>query len=411
MRDIELYKAVLGLREPWFITSVDLDKAAETITVHVDVPADTRFECPQCKGTDCPVYDSRPRTWRHLDTCQFKTFIQAPLPRINCSGCGVKTINPPWSEGHSRFTLLFERFVIDALQEMSMKGASRLFRLSWDQLDSIVQRAVRRGLARRDLGDIKRIGIDEKSVGKGQDNYITIVSNLETSKVVWVGKSRRRETLDEFFKMIGPEICSRIECISMDMWRPFQSSCRKWIPDADAKTVLDRFHIEKHLGEAVDMVRKQEQRELMKQGDDRLKGSKWDWMTRRENMDEKRLARFDDLRKSDLNTARAWAMRENFRRLWSYKNKAYATKHFDRWHTWVTRSSLVPMQRVGKRLKTHLNRILTFLKFRVTNAKAEGINNKIQTINKKAYGFRNTNRLINMIYFHCSGLNLYPGPL
>lgn len=411
MRDTDLYKAILGLHEPWFITNVDLDPKAETVTVHVDVPPGTMFQCPQCKSSDCPVYDSRPRKWRHLDTCQFKTFIEAPLPRINCSGCGVKTINPPWAEGHSRFTLMFERFVIDALKEMSMQGASRLLRLSWDQLDSIVQRAVRRGLHRRDLGQLKRIAIDEKCIGSGQNSYITIVSDLETSKVVWVGKDRRRDTLDQFFYMIGPNACSQIECICMDMWRPFQSSCRKWIADADAKTVLDRFHIEKHLGEAVDLVRKQEQRELMRQGDDRLKGSKWDWLTRREHLDEVRLARFDDLRKSDLRTARAWALRENFRHIWSFEKRAFAAAHFDRWHEWATRSGLLPMQRVAKRLKTHLNRILTYLQFRVTNAKAEGINNKIQTIKKKAYGFRNVDRLINMIYFHCSGLNLYPDPL
>lgn len=411
MRDTDLYKTVLGLREPWIIAGVEMDEARETITVRVDIPAGTRFVCPGCQAGDCPVYDSRTRTWRHLDTCQFKTMIEAPLPRIECPACGVKTISPPWAEGHSRFTLLFERFVIDALGQMSITGVCKLLRVKWDQVATITSRAVRRGLERRELDDLTSIGIDEKCMGSGQNSYITIVTNLETSKVVWVGRDRTRETLDEFFKMLGPEGCARIQSICMDMWRPFQSSCRTWIESAEAKTVLDRFHIEKHLGEAVDMVRKQEQRELLQGGDSRLKHSKWDWLTRIENLSPKRRERFEALRTSDLRTAKAWAMRENFRHLWSCQSRSEATHHFEQWHQWATRSNLVPMHKVAKRMKTHLNRILNYLTFRITNAKAEGINNRIKTIQKQAYGFRNPERMINMIYFHCAGLKLYPDPL
>lgn len=409
MRDTELYSALLGLQSPWFIEKVDLSVQDQVITVHVAVPERSRFACPSCSRPECPVYDSQPRKWRHLDTCQFQTFIEAPLPRIQCSGCGIKTLAPPWAQPHSRFTLLFERFAIDALQEMSLSGVCRLLRISWDEADAIMARAVKRGLKCRSLEKLTRIGIDEKSVGKGQ-HYITVVTDLVQKRVVWVGEERKKETLDQFFTMLGVEGARRIECISMDMWRPYQSSCRKWVPDADSKTVLDRFHIEKHLGEAVDLVRKQESRELAKANDFRLKGSKWDWLYRPENLDEKRVANFEILRKSDLRTARAYAMRDVLRRLYEYQHAGYARLFFEKWYKWAVGSGLEPMKKVAKRLKTHLGRILTFVKFRVSNARAEGMNNKIQTLKKKAYGYRNIQRLITAIYFHCGDLQLHLDP-
>lgn len=410
MRDTELYSVLLGLHSPWFIENVDLDAKAQTVTVHVALAPQSRLACPACSKADCPLYDSRPRKWRHLDTCQFQTFIEASLPRIKCSDCGIKTLSPPWAQPHSRFTLLFERFAIDALREMSISAACRLLRISWDEADTIIARAVERGLLRRCLKDLTRIGVDEKSVGKGQ-RYITVVTDLARNRVVWAGPDRRMETLDQFFVMLGKEQAKKIECISMDMWRPFQSSCRKWVPDADSKTVLDRFHIEKHLGEALDLVRKQEHRELARKQDERLKGSKWDWLYRPERLKPERLADFEVLRKSDLRTARAYALRENFRHLWSCPGVAEAREYFEKWYNWAAGSGLEPMKKVAKRLRTHLNRILTYVKFKVTNARAEGVNNKIQSLKKKAYGYRNTQRLINAIYFHCADLQLYPEPL
>lgn len=410
MHDTELFKQLLGLKDPWFISNVELDGRLQTVMIYVEYPAQTCFECPQCQTAQCAVYDRRDRIWRHLDTCQFKTYIKASMPRVECSKCGIKTVSPPWAEAHSRFTVLFERLAIDAFCEMSISGGCRMLQISWDEASSIIERAVRRGLARRELTDVTRIGIDEKAVGKGQ-RYITIVTDLVKSKVLWVGKERRSETLDSFFELLDKQGCSRIECISMDMWRPFQAACRKWIPDADSKTVLDRFHIDKYLGQALDQVRQQENRELLRTHDRRLKGSKWDWLFHPENLPDKRREPFEQLRKSDLKTAKAYALRQNIRHLWSCSSPEEAHEHFDYWYQWAIHSGLVPMQKIAKKLKSHLGRILTYLKFRETNSRAEGINNKIQSVKKKAYGFRNLDRFINMIYFHCAGLKMYPYPL
>lgn len=407
MRDTNLYQQILGLQEPWKVERVVLDEQAGTITVHVALPAGTRLACPECGRPDCTVKDRAERTWRHLDTCQFRTLLTAPLPRTDCPTCGVKTIVAPWALKGSRFTLLFERLAIDALQEMSVEGASRLLGLTWDEAAGIMDRAVARGLEQRDLSELRRIGIDEKAVLKGQ-RYITVVHDLDTSKVVWVGRDRTKETLDGFFASLPPSVLAQIECITMDMWKPYRASCRQWIADADAKTVLDRFHIEKHLNEAVDNVRREEHRMLKSYGLDTLDKTRWDWLYHPENLPAERVADFETLRDSDLKTARAYAIKENFRHFWDYMRPGNARRFFEDWHAWAMESGIEPVMKVAKMIGTHFDRILTYFRHRASNAIAEGLNNKIQSIKKKAYGFRNVDRFISAIYFHCAGLLLHP---
>ena len=198
MRDIDLYRTLLDIEPPWGIRQVTMDESKQTVTVDVELRPGATLVCPQCKQTSCCVYDLRPRTWRHLDTCQFKTLIHSPQPRIQCPDCGVKTAEVPWAQKHSRFTLMFEQLAIQALLEMSVKGACKLLRISWDEADGIMARAVVRGLANRDLSGLKRIGIDEKAVRRGHQ-YITVVYDLETSAVIWMGQDRTEATLDRFF--------------------------------------------------------------------------------------------------------------------------------------------------------------------------------------------------------------------
>lgn len=406
MRDTQLYSQLLGLQRPWRVRGVKLDPERETVEVRVGLKAGARLRCPVC-GKRCGVKDRRERRWRHLDTCQYQTVIVAPLPRTDCEECGVKTVSPPWAEKGSRFTLLFERFAMDVLREMSILGACRVLGISWDEAWGIMERGVRRGLGRRKWGGVKGLGIDEKAVRKGHQ-YATVVYDLKRSQVLWVGKDRRKETLDRFFEQLPEKVRRGIECLTMDMWKPYRASCQQWIEGADEKTVLDRFHIEKLLNEAVDQVRKEEHREMKEAGVELLGGSKWLWLYHRENIPEKREAEFRQLRQYDLKTVRAHAGKENFRHFWSYRYRGNARRFFNAWYFWATHSRLKPMIAAAKRLKGHLERILNYFRFRVTNSTAEGINNKIQTIKKKAYGFRNIDRFITAIYFHCGGLDMNP---
>jgi transposase len=402
-----MYAELLEVGFPWRVASVVMDAKAERVTVRIELEPGEALACPQCGRPGCTIKDRRERTWRHLNTCQFKTIIKGPLPRTDCPECGVKTLKAPWAERYSRFTKKFEKLTIQGLLEMSMTGACRLLDISWDEADSIMARAVRRGLQRQDLTQLQRIGIDEKAVKRGH-HYVTIVYDLDTADVIWVGTDRKEETLDSFFAGLPKQILGQIDCIAMDMWAPYRASCRKWITDADKKTVLDRFHIERHLNEAVDSVRKDEHRDLQEAGIDLLLKTKWDWLYRPENLPPERELRFNELRQFDLKTVRAHAIKENFRHFWRYIYAGNARRFFHSWYFWATHSRLPPVIKAAKRLNRHLDRILTYFRYRASNSMAEGINNKIGTVNKKAYGFRNVPRFINAIYFHCAGLKLYP---
>src|SRR6185369_1445579 len=178
MRDVELYRALLGLTAPWTVADIDVDMTGQRVVVRVDAGAGP-YPCPAC-GTPGPRYDSKPR---HLDTMQFTTWIEADVPRVECATHGVKQLRVPWAEPGSQFTALFERLAIDLLRECSITGAIRLLRISWDEGWGIKGRAVKRGLARRGHEVVARLGVDEKAIAK-RHRYLTSVADLAQSRVL-----------------------------------------------------------------------------------------------------------------------------------------------------------------------------------------------------------------------------------
>ncbi len=240
MRDKDLYSKILGIEEPWRVEEVELDAGRGEVRVVVKHRAG-RLACPEC-GRPCSGYDARPRRWRHLDTCQYRTILVAQVPRVECTEHGVRQVSVAWGEPGSRFTALFEALVIDWLQE------------------------------------------------------------------------------------------------------------ERWTA-------------------------------------------------------------FEPLRTSTLRTARAWAIKTVAMTLWHYRRRAWARKAWLRWYSWAIRSRLEPVKRVARMVKRHLEGILTAVVLGITNARAEGLNAKIQWIKATAHGFRNRDRFRNAIYFHCGGLDLYPATL
>lgn len=407
MRDIELYRHLLGLQSPWTITEVKLELEEQRVHIWVDHPGATLFPCPEC-GVLAPVYDhSEERVWRHLDSCQFTTHLHARPPRVCCPEHGVRQASMPWSEGHSRFTALFERFAIDVLQETDVLGATRILRVSWDEAWRILDRAVERGLLAKQARVCRRIGVDEKAAAKGHD-YITVVCDLESGTVEHVALDRKKESLDSYFQGLSSEQLAGIEAVAMDMWKPYIQSTKAHVPDAAEKIVFDRYHIMTHMGGAVDAVRKRENRDLSAEGKDTLKGSKYLWLYAGENLPERHRERFERLKALHLKTGRAWAIKEALRELWRFRRRGWAKRHWDRWYFWATHSRLKPVVKAAQTIKRHLPNIMTFFSHRITNAASEALNSKIQRIKKMACGFRNREHFKTAIYFHSGGLELYP---
>jgi len=276
MQDRGLYEKILGIERPWSVRDVELSREEKRVIVRLTRAQSPVLRCPTCDATG-PKYDRRTRRWRHLDTCQFKTIIEAEVPRITCSEHGVVQVSVPWAESGSRFTALFEALVISWLHEASILGVSRQMSLSWDEAAGIQERAVRRGLARRKCEPSVRISVDETSFRK-RHKYVTVVSDQDTTNVVYVADGRETEALNGYYESIGEEACASLESVSMDMWQGYITATRNHVPNADQIIAFDKFHIVQHLGNAVDKVRREENRELTAAGDNRLKGTKWMWL-------------------------------------------------------------------------------------------------------------------------------------
>ena len=408
MRDTDFYERILGLEAPWRVEGVQLSVAEKRVDIRLTHDAGVSWSCPHC-GRSLGCYDHvAQRTWRHLDTCQFQTLLHARLPRVQCPEHGVVQVAASWAEPHSRFTLLFERWIIDVMQQCStVSGACELLGIGWDQAFGVMQRAVARGRARKAAEPIEHLGVDEKAFRKGH-SYMTIVCDLDAGTVEHVAEDRTAESLAEYLRGLTDEQRAGIEAVAMDMWPAYIKAAGDHLPGAAQKIVFDRFHIVKLLNDAVDQVRRREHKTLRRADDQSLTGTKQLWLYGRENVPAKHTEQFDQLKDSNLKTARAWAIKETLRDLWDYRSPGWARKFFDRWFGWARRSQLEPIKKVALTLKRHLDNILTYFRHRITNGVAEGLNSKIMSIKRKARGHRNKENFKTAIYFFCGGLDLYP---
>lgn len=407
MRDTELYYHLLGLKEPWVVSEIKLDVTEQRVDVWVEHPKGLQWPCPEC-GVEGPLYDhGMERVWRHLDSCQFQTFLHARPPRVECPEHGVRQVRVPWAEPHARFTVLFERFAIEVLGHTHIEAGREILRISWDEAWHLIERAVRRGQIRKPKRIVAQLGIDEKSVGSGQD-YVTVVCDLERGTVEEVTEGNSCRSLETYFEGLAPEQREGIEAVAMDMAGGYINAVSGMLPDGREKIVFDRFHIMKLMNEAVDKVRRQEHAMLAAKGNSILKGTKFMWLYCQEKLPFSYQESFFELKASNLKTARAWAIKESLRDLWRSESRAEVETFWRRWYFWASHSRLQPVKKIANTLKDHLYGILCYCKHRITNALTEGINSQIETLRKAACGFRNKQVFRTVILFHLGGLDMYP---
>jgi transposase len=401
------YRRLLGLEEPWLVEQVDLDLANQRVSIRLATRRGLPMPCPEC-AAPCGLYDQGPeRAWRHLDTMQFETVLKARVPRIHCPQHGVKSVAVPWADKHSRFTLLFEAFALRVLEaSTTLKAAAALLRLDWHSLQQIMERAVQRGLQRRAQEEpVRRVGIDEKSFGSGQ-SYVSLMSDLEAGRVLEVVPERTTEACQRLWQRLGPEQCQSVEAVALDLWEPFLKATTTAAPQA--QIVHDRFHVSKHLNEAVDEVRRSEHRQLCAEGQDHLTGTKYLWLRNPQNWSPGQQTLFAELRHGGFKVAKAWQIKELFREFWCCRDAEEALAFFKRWYSWASRCRLEPIQKVARTLKAHLDQLLTYFTYPISNAMSEGFNSKIQSLKHAARGFRSFENFRIRILFFCGRLNLYP---
>lgn len=408
MQDKELYQQILGLNSPWSVTDVELDHENAEIRVSVDHPRGTRFCCPECQTALACHDHTDPRRWRHLDSCQFKTILVARIPRVKCPTHGIKNVDVPWAEKHSRFTLMFERFAIDVLlATQTVKGAMSILDTKWDQTWNIIVRAVRRGKDRKLVTKMRRIGIDEKAFKKGH-SYITLLYDLDNSTVEAISEGNDADAANACFSVLSEEQLESVEAVAMDMSAAYVKAAKEAIPLAEEKIVHDRFHVMQLATKAVDKVRRGEHKRLKSEGDERLKNSRYLWLKSQENLTENQRSLFDEIYTQQLETGKAWAFKEMLRDLWHHDNVASATNYFKDWYRRVIHTTLEPMKTVARTIKERLANVVSYCRHPITNAVAEGMNSKIMSIKRRVGGFRNVGNFKTAIFFYCGGLDLYP---
>lgn len=400
------YAQLLGLVAPWVVSRVHLNVEQLRLDIFVEHDQFTGV-CPEC-GETCRVYDRSPqRVWRHLDTMQFETYLHCDPPRCECAQHGVKTMSMPWTEKYSRFTQLFEAFAISVLEgSRSIQDAGKLLRLNWHQLHSIMKRAVERGLQRREREEIAWIGLDEKSFKSGY-SYVSVLNDLENARVLEVTEGRDTQAVNELMeKALDPWQREMVCGGAIDMHPPYIDAIRRYLPNADI--VHDKFHIAKHLNEAVDRTRRNEHRKMLRDQDQRLKGTRFLWLKGMEHLSDEAYAQLDSLTKTDFKVAKAWYIKELFRHFWTRRDAQYALRFFEHWYKEAYETGIREVQRVARMLKKHLANILTYFDSYITNALSEGFNSKIQLIKTNARGFRNFENYRISILFFCGKLAMIP---
>jgi transposase len=407
MNDTKVFQTLLGPTAPWIVQSVEMDTAQEAVTIEVTLKEDTVWACPACQRR-MHVHGYERRRWRHLDTQQFKTWIVGDVPLVRCEQHGGQQVRVPWAEPYARFTMLFEEVAIALMQGMTTSAARKRLAISWDEADGIKQRAVARGLKRRAATVMKQLRVDEKHAGRKL--WLTVVSCVDGGKarVVYLGQGKDQATLDAFWKDLTDEQLAGIESIAMDMSEAFTNSVLLHVPGGRQKLVYDRYHVAQQMNQAVDEVRRQEQAGMAKETSKAMKGSRYWWLYRPDHLPHQLKRRFRQLKDIARKTAKAWEFKELLRAFWDCPDEPTGRHHLQEWLRRALHTSLDPVRKVAKMCKKHIVNLLTFFAHRSTNASAEAINSRIQSLINQACGYRNPVRLIADIFFHCGDLDLAP---
>jgi len=364
------------------------------------VAPDRRFtpRCGRC-GQPGQYRDTRPRRrFRHVPMWGIPVELVYAPRRVSCSHCrGVYVEAMPWVSGKQRMTRALMVTLATWARVLPWKEVARLFRCAWGTVASAVEEAVAYGLEHRDLEGLTHIGIDEISRKRGHV-YVTNVYDLVNKRLVWSGEGRKEETLDAFFDFLGAERTAALEGICCDMWQPYIDVIKARAPQA--VLVFDKFHIVRHLMEALDRVRRDEIREKGAEHKALMYRTRYLWLKNPWNLTEGQALRLGELERLNLKITRAYLLKELFRRFWEYRRAGWAKRYLKRWFWWATHSRLAPMRDFAWMLRRHEDDILNYFRMPIDNGTVEGLNNKAKLVIHKAYGFRTAKNYIRNLY-HC----------
>jgi len=303
--------------------------------------------------------------------------------------CGkVKTEKLDWLSDNPFYTKRLAFHVGRRCRASSIKDVAKELRLDWKTVKDLEKQYMQEQLRRAGKARPKVIGVDEISVRRGRE-YRIVVSDLEKHRPIWFGGQDRTETsMDEFYKFIGEKASKNIRLAVMDMWKAFEKSAKKNAPQT--AILYDKFHVMKHLGEALDQVRKQEYARLADTDRKYIKGQKYILLSNRENLSLDGKASLKTLLAINKRLNTAYLLKESFGQLWNYQTEGWARKFFDNWKSSLRWQKLEPYEKFTKLIERHWDGIAAYSKpeNKVSLGFVEGLNNKIRVFQRRAYGLR-----------------------
>jgi len=393
MQDTNLLGLALGLTPPWTVSRAAFDAGARRLDIHLDFAAGSRFACPECGGGGRPVHDTETKAWRHLNFFQHQAWLHARVPRLRCDKCGVRTLTAlPWARKDSGFTLLFEALVMALVSAMPVRAAAKLVGEHDTRLWRVIHHYVNEARARADHSGVTRVAIDETAARRGHD-YISLFVDIDEARVVHVTEGKGAATVAAFAEDLaahGGE-AEQVGEVCIDMSPAFIKGVADSLPAAEV--TFDKFHTVKIVNDAVDQVRRAEQK-----GQAVLKGTRYLWLRNRASLSDRQRARLDALPGRTLKTARAYQMRLAFQDLYAEDTPEAAAAYLKRWLGWAARSRLPPMVEAARTIRRHADGILRWFDSRIANGLIEGINSLIQAAKAKARGYRSARNLMAMVY-------------
>jgi transposase len=396
-----LFEKALKVESPWKITKIEFQEEEKRLYIDLDFPEGARFSCIRC-GKLVPAYDTKIKTWRHLNFFQYECYLRVRMPRTNCPDDGPLRVDAPWARADADFTLLFESFAMMLCREMPVNTVSRIIGVDDNKLWRMMRYYVEAARSKEDYSAVTQIGTDETSKCKGHD-YVSLFVDLAQKRTIFVAEGKGSETITAFVKDLREHggDPKNITDVSIDMSPAFIKGVEDNLKNA--QITFDKFHIMKIINKAVDEVRKTECREQ-----DILRGHKYLFLKNRANLTDKQkesLRAIESQPRLNLKTVRALHIRENFQDIYKELDSAGFDRALKKWYFWATHCRIPQMVDAAKTIKNHWSGVIRWFQSKVSNGILEGLNSLVQAAKSKARGYRTFRNFKTIIYMLTGKLN------
>lgn len=417
MRVNSLLRKLIG-NPQLYVQGVFVDEGALVVRVR---PVWREPRCGRCKkrppgqrkgGASVASADRR---WRHLDLAGVRLYLSYDVRWVYCRDCGRTVEQVPWSSfRESRFTDVFEEHVAYMAQRSDKTAVQRMLRVSWASVGRCVERVVSRLRPENPLEGLTAIGVDELSYRK-HHHYLTFVVDHDKRRIVWGAKGNGTATLASFFEELGPEGRARLRLVSMDMSGAYKKALRENEELSHVQVVFDRFHVQQLASLALDQTRREEWNRLRQEHGRRspeakaLKGLRWTLLRGGLTLSEAQQTRLATLQSDNKRLYRAYLLKEQLGEILDRRQPNVVRVLLEKWCSWASRSGLHSFARTAKTIREHMEGVVAYVRYRITNGLVEGLNNKARLLTRRAYGFHSAEAVLALVELCCSGLQLDSG--